>query len=264
MKLVSPENLRQIQLEILDDIQSFCKENSIRFSLAYGSLLGAIRHNGFIPWDDDIDLMMPRPDYDRFVNIYQSKFNEVLDLAESPLCVEMFAKVCRKKTRMTDTLGRSLWGINVDIFPIDGFPGQKGEQRYLDLDRCNRAISTVCPFYKTVGNNKVRWFLKYVIKRILHPSLPSVLSIKHAITAELRKETFDSSPLAGAYFGDAGLDEFMEKRIFSHFTEYPFEGRMLPVPVEYDAYLRYLFGDYMTLPPEEERQSHHLYSYYFL
>ena len=114
------EECKGIQLDILKSIDQFCREKQIRYSLGYGSLIGAIRHGGYIPWDDDIDLIMPRPDYDRFLSEYASEQNEVLDMETSGLCVETFAKVCRKGTLMVDReLKRSLWGVNVDIFPID-------------------------------------------------------------------------------------------------------------------------------------------------
>lgn len=123
MKEINVYELKKIQLEILDDIHRFCIQESLTYSLAYGTLLGAIRHHGYIPWDDDIDIMMPRRDYERFINLYKSNTNEVLDLRKSDTTIEMFLKICRKGSIMIDTtLKRSLWGINIDVFPIDGIP----------------------------------------------------------------------------------------------------------------------------------------------
>ena len=103
---ISIDRVRAIQLEILASIDSFCQENGLRYALAYGTLLGAVRHKGYIPWDDDIDIMMPRPDYDVFIKSYQSEENRVIDLSQSPVCVEMFAKVSRAGTYMKDVYGR--------------------------------------------------------------------------------------------------------------------------------------------------------------
>ena len=133
---LNQEQIKQIQLDLLSDVASFCKEREVRFSLAYGTLIGAVRHNGYIPWDDDIDLLMPRPDYDRFLETFHSEKDEVLDLSKSNVCVETFAKVCRKGTIMVDReLGRALWGVNVDIFPIDGAPEPGLEEHYTVMCR---------------------------------------------------------------------------------------------------------------------------------
>ena len=83
MREMTLEEIQQVSLEILKDVHRFCVENDIKYSLCYGTLLGAIRHNGFIPWDDDIDIMMPRPEYDRFIRLYQSEKGYKLFAAEN-------------------------------------------------------------------------------------------------------------------------------------------------------------------------------------
>ena len=123
-RTIDLDEMKRIQLEILDDVHAFCVTHGIRYSLCGGTLLGAIRHKGYIPWDDDIDIMMPRKDYERFLQSYKSTQNKVLDLRTVPTTVELCTKVCREGTFMADRLlGRTLWGINIDIFPIDGMPG---------------------------------------------------------------------------------------------------------------------------------------------
>ena len=254
--------VRRIQLEILDSIHAFCEEKGLRYALAYGTLLGAVRHEGYIPWDDDIDIMMPRPDYDIFIRSYQSDENKVIDLATSPVCVEMFAKISRVGTYMEDVYGRVLWGVNVDVFPIDGYPSKVSTVN--QLFHLNGLIPVVCPFYQAVSKNKLIWFIKYIVKRVFHPSTPNVLALKESITAQLREQSFEDSSCAGAYFGDAGLNEFMEKDIFCSFSSVKFEGGCYPAPLQYDSYLRNLYGEYMVLPPEEQRVLHHCYKYYSL
>lgn len=261
---ISLTQVRRIQLEILDSIHAFCQENGLRYALAYGTLIGAIRHEGYIPWDDDIDIMMPRPDYDVFISSYQSEENKVIDLSKSAVCVEMFAKVSREGTFMEDVYGRVLWGVNVDVFPIDGYTSTDNEASVNQLFHLNKLIPVVCPFYRAVSKNKMIWYFKYITKRILHPSIPNVLVLKNSISARLRELSFENASLAGAYFGDAGLNEFMEKDIFCSFTSVKFEGGFYPAPAQYDLYLRNLYGDYMVLPPEEQRVLRHCYKYFSL
>lgn len=259
-RLLDNQGIKFIQLEILEEIDAFCKAEGLRYSLAYGTLIGALRHKGYIPWDDDIDVLMPRPDYDRFLKEFRSEKNEVIDLSESNVCVETFAKVSRKGTLMVDCeLGRGLWGVNVDIFPIDGAPEDDLAGHYADMCRKREWIFRLCPFYKVVGKDKAKWFVKYCLKRLRYPHAGNCAGIKAGINANLRSCRFEDSPLAGAYFGDDGIREFMPREWFESYTELEFEGKQYPVIAHYDDYLHRLFGDYMQLPPEEKRISHHLY-----
>ena len=257
--------IKQIQLELLEDINMFCQAENIRYSLAYGTLLGAVRHKGFIPWDDDIDIFMPRPDYDRFLQTYKSEADYILDLSTSNVCVETFAKVCRKNTIMVDLrLGRSLWGINVDVFPIDGAPEEGLEDRFAQMERKREWISRLCPFYKVVGKDKLLWFFKYCLKRLRYPHFGNCAGIKAGINADLRSRSFHGSPLAGAYFGDDGIREFMPSDWFKEYMTLEFEGKPYSVLSHYHEYLSRLFGDYMQLPPAEQRVARHEYDSYLL
>ena len=265
MKALQLEDIQRISLDILADVHRFCVKNDITYSLAYGTLIGAVRHKGFIPWDDDIDLLMPRPDYDRFIREFRSEENEVLDLSGTDACVETFAKVCRKNTVMVDReLGRSLWGVNVDIFPIDGAPEEGLEERFNRMEKKREWIFRLCPFYKEVGKGKAKWFLKYCLKRLRYPSLSGCVKVKRAIENELRAISFGETPLAGAYFGDDGIREFMPTEWFTEYTTLEFEGKPYSVVSHWHDYLTRLFGDYMQLPPEDQRVTHHLYDSYLL
>ena len=263
--MIEDGEVRAIQLEILDDIDHFCRENNLRYSLGYGTLLGAIRHKGYIPWDDDIDLIMPRPDYDRFLAEYRSDRNEVIDLNAHPACVETFAKVSRKGTLMVDDLlGRGLWGINVDIFPLDGIPSEGMETYYDKLWEKKDMVARICPFYKVVGHGRGLWFVKYLLKRIHYPTRKNVTTLKQELVAALRSNSFEESGMAGTYFESRTCNEFMEKDIYVDYTDLPFEGKTYRGLKRYDDYLTHIYGDYMTPPPVDGRESRHQYKVYRL
>ena len=262
---IDTDIIRQIQLEILDDVDRFCREKDVRYSLGYGTLLGAIRHKGFIPWDDDIDLIMPRPDYDRFLAEYRSERNEVIDLNAHPACVETFAKVSRKGTLMVDDmLGRGMWGINVDIFPLDGIPSQGMEAYYEKLWEKKDLVARICPFYKVVGHGRALWFVKYLLKRVHYPTRKNVTTLKQELAEELRSNTFNTAEVAGTYFESRQCNEFMEKAIYEGYTDLPFEGKTYRGLKRYDDYLTHIYGDYMTPPPVDGRESRHQYKVYLL
>ena len=120
-KYINVEELKHIQLDMLSDIAEFCEQNNIKYFLAYGTLIGAIRHKGYIPWDDDIDICMPRPDYDKFLSLYNKK-----DSAYKAVAFELdenyklpFAKVNDTRTVMWETMyDQDVFGVYIDVFPL--------------------------------------------------------------------------------------------------------------------------------------------------
>lgn len=259
---IDKTEMQKIQLDILDDIHQFCITNNIRYSLAYGTLLGAVRHKGYIPWDDDIDLIMPREDYERFIKEYRSDCNEVLDLSKSDVCKEMFVKVSRKNTIMKDCLlGRKLWGINIDIFPIDNIMDNYKEllDKYHKLEK---KIYRFCPYYKGAEHKKISLFLKNLIKRIVFLYPYNILRIKKQINDLTR--TSEKTTKAGLLLNGYGENEFFDKGLFEKYSTILFEGKYYNTISDYDKYLSQIFGNYMQLPPEEMRKSHHLYNAYII
>jgi len=252
---------RQIQLAILDDVDQFCREQHIRYSLCGGTLLGAVRHKGYIPWDDDIDLMMPRTDYDRFLQTYASACNQVIDLSTLESCTEQFAKVSRKGTWMEDViLHRRLWGVNIDIFPIDGLPSDYSS--YTDsLCRIHDSIIVHCPVYKAARKNRTYWRIRYRLKTLLKGKREDILFLKRELNMMVRNHRPEDSPLSTVIFGDFKIFPF-PTGLFYEMREMVFEGKNYKCISDTDTYLHAVYGDYMTLPPEEKRVSNHLYTSY--
>ena len=264
MRQVHLDELRKIQLSILSDVDAFCKEHGIRYSLSGGTLLGAVRHQGYIPWDDDIDLMMPREDYNRFAEEYESAEYGLLDLRKSKITIENWLKVYKKGTQMTDIVyGRTLWGINIDVFPIDGAPACY-EDYFSQLEQLRKKLPLVCPFYKSIPSKKLLWFSKYVLKRFRFGCFRSVLSIKKEIEKLACSNPFMISPKAGVLMDAHDSKEIIDRTVFESMIDLPFEGRFYPAIEKCDTYLHAVYGDYMKLPPEEERITQHLYDSFIL
>lgn len=262
-KLLSSEEIKAVQLDILDRIDRFCRENGIKYSLAYGTVIGAVRHRGFIPWDDDIDLMMPRPDYTRFIREFRDDTMYLTDLAGRDDCVETFLKVCRKGTVMVEkTFGRELWGVNVDVFPIDGAPAEGLDAHYAALNALREKAFRLCPYYKSVRKGRFSLMVKYALKRLRYPSFVSFKSLKKKLVDGQKALPYESSEVVGIYFAAEKTRTFMEKPVYDEIGSLPFEGKEYPTVRNFDRYLSRLYGDYMQLPPEEKRVSHHAYDSY--
>lgn len=256
MRKLTQEEQKKIQLEILDDIHRFCSDKGILYSLCGGSVIGAVRHGGYIPWDDDIDLMMPRTDYERFISEYDSQVNEVTDLSRRDDCVEQFIKVSRIGTRMRNKLTHScLWGVNVDIFPIDGMP--QDYKPYTDeLVSLHNVVITSCPHYKAAHRKKAYWFLRYILKRLTRNDFRDVLEVKGILNSMALEHLPENNPLSTVIFGDFKIFPFPTE-LFYDIGEILFEGKRFRCIRNTDLYLRKVYGNYMELPPEDKRVSHH-------
>ena len=247
-KKLTKEDVKRIQLEILDSIHNFCKQRSLRYSLAYGTLIGAIRHKGYIPWDDDIDIMMPRPDYERFISEYQGIHNHIVvqthknDGSYFPC----FAKVYDNRTEQITFPTKS--GVCVD-----GFPDTEEETIKFLHKKFHIVFHDIL---YTCKNNSYRpgnkWIiaLKYAVKRVMYPSRKCAIKKLDKINSTY---PFDRSNYAGVHSNTVWERSRFPKKMFESYTTTIFEGRELNIISDYDTFLRAYFGDYMQLPPEEER-----------
>lgn len=257
MRVLSKSEIQTIQLDILQSIHQFCEANDIRYSLAYGTLLGAIRHKGYIPWDDDIDVMMPRPDYERFVKEYQGICDRyVVQTYNNDNSYYLWcAKVYDNRTEQITFPTRS--GVCVDVFPIDGLPDNLEDVRkYIKKKRklFFRRLVFTCHNNSYRPGNKLFNAFKYIIKRILVPS-------RYAVIKEI-EQLYKSYPYTTSnYVGDIidlfGERGWLKKEIFEQYTTTAFENLQVKIIKDYDVFLRARYGDYMQLPPEEERVPGH-------
>lgn len=257
MKELNIIEIKTIQLEMLDSIDAFCKEHSLRYSLSFGTLIGAIRHKGYVPWDDDIDIMMPRPDYERFIKEYQgyNKRYNVQTYKNDSSYYLWFAKVYDNRTEQI--IFPTKTGVFVDVFPIDGFPNTEKEAKAFlkkKFDVVFHDILYTCNNNSYRDGNKLLNALKSMIKRILYPSRKQAIAKLDAIIDEY---PYEQSIFAGVHSNVVWERSRFPKGIFEEYTSVLFEGRNMSVIKAYDTFLTSYYGDYMQLPPENERVPGH-------
>ena len=260
LKPISGEDLKKIELDILLDIDRFCKENGLRYFLAYGTLIGAVRHKGFIPWDDDIDINMPRKDYDWLIENFNtlcagSKYRLISPFSKRSK--HSFVKIIDTQTVKIepglDYKGDYL-GIDIDIFPLDGEPENDAafEKWY---DRLMKV-------YKWYGYCLME--PKGSLKRSIGVRLIRLVTggrvrlLKKA--AKLHsKYPYENAEYVGAVecaFNSKG--NRFKKEWFGEILETDFEGHKLWIPAGYYEILSSVYGDYMKLPPVEKQVTHHV------
>lgn len=255
MQAIDIKEQKEIQKEILNEIVTFCEENGIRYFLAYGTLLGAIRHKGYIPWDDDIDIHMPRPDYEKFITLYNKKSNSRYQVISHELDRRYkvpFAKIYRKDTIVTEFFYKqSTFGVYVDIFPLDGIKSKW--QAYI-CGQCIRFmyIKTMIFCNRQTFARKTRLF---ITKLILLPFS------SHFILRNMRniatKHNYEKCDRICSFGSRTAMREILPREVYDDYTTVTFEGYEYRAPKGYEKYLTSKYGDYMQLPPEEQRVSTH-------
>lgn len=249
------EEIWKVELEILDEIDRVCRENGLRYSLAYGTLLGAVRHKGFIPWDDDIDIMMPREDYDRLRSIWREKAKEGFILEDETMFTDYannFGKVRKDHTTFlqfeSERASSHHTGLFVDIFAGDRVaPGRLARK----LQYSEFALSLLYNRDYTSGAKGVRGFAEKFLLRVVPKRSHRKLS--NALGRRSRRWNGDSSSQIVFPNDPTSLTRYYPGDLFENLIRVPFQGKEYSVFREYDAVLRLRYGDYLQLPPEEER-----------
>lgn len=259
MKVISLEEAKKVELEILLNVADFCDRHGLRYYLAYGTLIGAIRHKGFIPWDDDIDIQMPRPDYNKLIELYnrenENKQYFLID-PKSKNAEHPYVKVVDNRTvkKELGTKKRSLLGVDIDIFPIDGMPSGQAEydKWYTKLYRCYKRLQYSNTAIKGLKLKAKVHMLLYKPYALCRKGLMKKTEKLHALYPY--EECERAGSMETIY---SSKKNYMRKEYFDGYTLVEFEGHQFKAPKQYHEVLTCLFGDYMQLPPEEERVTHH-------
>lgn len=266
MKEMTLRDIQLVSLEILKDIHNFCTKNKLNYYIAYGTLLGAVRHKGFIPWDDDIDIVMPRPDYNRFIKTYKSEHGMKLFTYQKGQCLIPYARICEmERTQMI--FCQKPWtkhstGICLDIFPLDAVDkdefDKKNEMAMKLWKRSWAMRYSLTPFTsnKEVGK-KIKWGTRKIISLLLE---------KKRITKHLnlcKNTAWGTSDYLCQLACPDPNEKIIEKKWFDDKVLLPFEDAEFYAPKDWDKVLRNIFGDYMQLPPKEEQVPHTSYAKFF-
>jgi lipopolysaccharide cholinephosphotransferase len=272
MSFEESSRLKKVLLEIYRDIQFVCKINGLNVLLGGGSCLGAVRHNGYIPWDDDLDILMERKDYNRFPDLLKKEFGDKYRCV-GPNVSEIveFAYI---KVEKIGTELRTIYdlddehpAISIDVFPIDNIPNNK-IRRFFHGMRINflMYVAVCVKLYAKRNNNVTRILLsevegrKFIRKRLLIGRLFSFYSYTKWYTKceKCVRKFEDEYTLSVSiptgrehYFG-----EIQDRSVFFPSVEHRFEELVADIPNGYDKYLSALYGDYMQIPPIEKREKH--------
>lgn len=249
-KCISIEQRKQIQLEMLIEIDKFCRANNIKYMLAFGTLLGAIRHKGYIPWDDDVDISMPLEDMIRFKNTFKSDNLKYCDVDTEKYYEWTFSRIVHKQTYNKTGLVCKSYGVNIDLYPT--LEVSSSEKHNMEV------ISNLMKHYKRYS--RLIKFRRRIIRLL---PINSVWGFKECVLKYRdMNHSLLSYPNGGAFHCDAGpLEQFnlhtLDFNPFEDMIEVDFEGYKLMAPAKYHEYLTTRYGDYMKLPPEDQRHPYH-------
>lgn len=236
MKEQSIEEKQKIIFEIMKDVDAFCRANDIPYTISAGTLLGAIRHGGFIPWDDDADLFMLREDFDRFVKIYKSERYHLLynTRTDDEFLASAYAKVSDPATYIKTEISMAKYGVNVDIFPLDYVPE--------DPKKRHRYMHKIMHYHNRLHHRQKKDWLS-IIKAHYH----SLDWWQNKIDSIIKKGKYNDSGWVAQMIGCDNYRTVLRKERFDTLTDIPFEGHNFLGFSDPHSYLEMLYGpDYMT------------------
>lgn len=254
--------LKEIELEMLKSFIAICNKFDLNWFVVGGTALGTVRHNGFIPWDDDIDVAMPRKDYEKFLTIAQENLPDDLFLQNTYTDKEVpwsYSKIRNSQTAFIEIpfdKNKFNHGVYIDIFPLDGYAYSKLTYRIFELRKKIYNYRIGFCTYENKEDYKPPFWKKIVqsILKIIYPHHSDAVRKKDKM---YRKYEYEKCDKICNFGGAWGLREMMDRKIFDVGTKMIFENINVNIAVDYDKYLKNMYGNYMELPPVEKRTTHH-------
>ncbi len=260
-QLTELRDLQRVQTKILKDLVDFCDVNNLKVYLLGGTMIGAIRHKGFIPWDDDIDVSMPRPDYEKLIELSKDGISEDCYLIAPELDKSFRGYIPQVAYRNSKSKSGQYRDdedlkISISLFVYNGVPRTAFSRwiyyKYMYL---LRAAHSLC----RANFNNVNTRMAKIVGPILQPFFSSNKTIKYC-NKILKLETmfsYNNTELVAPNSDDRGYKELVTREEYEKPFKVEFEGLRCYVPSNYDEHLRKYYGDYMQLPPERERTPKH-------
>lgn len=265
---MTQEELRKVQmlqLEMAKEVKRICEKHQIQYFLDAGSMLGAVRHKGFIPWDDDLDIGFLREEYDRFLKIAPQELAGQYYIQNSNTdddCGLTFSKIRLKGTRFVESIScqkDSAKEIYIDLFSYDN--RNNDEKEAIKEAKKFRIFAHLllikCKTYVWKGQGLIKW-LKFLPFRFwaLFYTKKELRARIHRLTA-LHRQKNDSKNVF-VHEGTSAHEWYFPKKILEDLIQIPFEGELFSVPRGYDAFLTKAYGNYMEIPSKEKRKTHHI------
>lgn len=267
MKELTLLEIKEIEFNMLKMFDDFCKKNNIRYFLAYGTLLGAVRYKKFIPWDDDVDVLVPREDYDRLLTLFRDNEKYHLCAFEKDENYRFpFAKICDLETKKDEFAydnGVEL-GIDIDVFPLDAWDNDlEKAKKEVEYIRKNMRRLSLTKLKRPDSHNPVKRFAKGVLM-IYYKMFGSKHFIRKILKAGNKPGQKGSQYVGAKTWCVYGAKGIIPAEAFAETVDIEFEGQMFPAPVGWDTYLTCLYGDYLPEPPKEKQKTHHGFKAYRL
>lgn len=255
------EEIHKEDLELVKFFIEICNKNNLKYYIIGGTLLGAIRHRGFIPWDDDMDLAMPREDYEQFLQIMNENKGKykIFNYKKDKEYKYYISRLCNTDFEIEEITG-NITNLFIDIFPIDGMPNNSILRKIHAIRILYHRVKLSFYYNDTIDKTRKRKFYEKILiklattipfKKIINP-----LKEKNKIDKLLNKYSFYNKKYAGTIMGAYRTREIVPTVFFGKPTAYEFEDIQLYGPEMYDEYLTHMYGKYMKLPKKEEQKIH--------
>lgn len=267
-KNISVKELKMIQLKILDSIDDFCKKKGIQYFLFSGTLIGAVRHKGYIPWDDDVDICMKRKDYDRFILEFNQQRRDTLKAISAETEKNYYlasGKVIDTATVIEEENNCAMpIGVYVDIFPMDNLPADDKKLKKLNhkIDIYRKMLILKSVPVSDRRSAVKNWVLK-ASSFLLKPISMQYIIRKITKLATSYNDDDTCNRIADISVFTYGMKEVFPCEDFAEVAELEFEGKIYSVPKNYKHVLSNMYGDFMKLPPKDKQVSHHHFTAYW-